>query len=121
MNESFLDLIGATRTQTGQLRLTVTDQLLNANGVMHGGVSATLLDTVAGFGARPNLPAGAMMSTIQLSVTFVAPVNVGDVIVATSDVLHVSVRHVLATATLVRESDGAVLAHGDASYAVKTP
>ncbi len=121
MKEGFLDLIGATRTASGQLRLTVTEQLLNAHGTLHGGVSATLVDTAAGFGARSSLPAGSILSTIQLSVMYVAPARVGDVIVTTSETLHVSVRHALATATLVRESDGAVLAHGDASFAVKPP
>ncbi|MFY1634204.1 PaaI family thioesterase [Solwaraspora sp. WMMB335] len=54
-------------------------RLCTAGGVMHGGTLVALADSVAGVCAYLNLPTGAVTSTIELTVNFLAAVRRGTV------------------------------------------
>ena len=114
----FSELLGIEVDSKGTVRVAVTTDLLNRKGTVQGGVFATLLDSAMGMAARKNLSSAYSMSTIQLSVTFVEPGWQGDQLVAYANILRQSERHAMATAKVVRESDGAVLAHGTGSFAI---
>lgn len=60
------------------LKLPVKDHLMNANGVMHGGVLTTILDTVSGITIR-STKKDIRVATISLTTQFIAPVKGGTI------------------------------------------
>lgn len=67
-------------SETGALgRLTLADDLLNSNGIVHGGIYCTLLDFacgIAGCYAPPGAPAKACV-TLSLTTNFIASASTG--------------------------------------------
>ena len=49
----------------------------NPIGIVHGGLAATLLDSVMGCAVHSTLPAGRLYSTLEVKVNFVRPITVG--------------------------------------------
>lgn len=76
--------IEAVELGTGRavLRMTVTADMLNGHGDMHGGYVFLLADSAFGFACNsygpPTVAAGA-------DITFVAPAGLGDVLTATAE------------------------------------
>ena len=60
-------------------RLTVRDDMVNGFGVTHGGVTFSLADSAFAFACNTH---GAVTVSIENSVTYPAPVHVGDVLTA---------------------------------------
>ena len=50
-------------------------QLLNASGVLHGGVTATLADVAVGQALARHLAPGRMSTTVELKVNYLRPVT----------------------------------------------
>ncbi|MCM2358087.1 MAG: PaaI family thioesterase [Geobacteraceae bacterium] len=98
------------------MEVTVADKHCNYFGGAHGGLLATLVDTVCFF-PRPLLPSGRLVTTTNLNVTYVRPAQVGDRLVARSELLHLGRRSASLT---VRVSDGAgrLMAHGSVTLMV---
>lgn len=65
--------------------LVVDDRHLNRQGILHGGITATLLDNALGATASLSVdPTGmARFSTLSLTVDFIAPGRAGDHLCAT--------------------------------------
>ncbi|MDH3730346.1 MAG: PaaI family thioesterase [Acidimicrobiia bacterium] len=55
--------------------LTPGEQHYNPIGVVHGGITATLLDTVMGVAVHSTLPKGFGYTTLEVKVNFVRPVT----------------------------------------------
>jgi uncharacterized protein (TIGR00369 family) len=69
--------------------LTVTRNLTNRNGVMHGGAVMAFADNLGGTGATANLPAsGGSTATIESKTNFFAGIPEGDVAKAECTPLH---------------------------------
>ncbi|MGY2046840.1 PaaI family thioesterase [Methylobacterium sp. JK268] len=81
----FMDLVGPVWQRDGEggilYGLLVAEKHRNRNGVAHGGVMATLLDMALGRTAS-EAQGGRRQATIGLDVQFLAPVRVGDFLVA---------------------------------------
>lgn len=81
----FMDLIGPVwqrHTDESTLYgLLVAEKHRNRNGVAHGGVMATLLDMALGR-TSSDAQGGRKQATINLDVQFLAPVQVGEFLVA---------------------------------------
>src|SRR5436309_5870150 len=61
----------------------------NPIGMVHGGVTATLLDTVMGCALHSTLPQGVGYSTLDISVRYLRPVTVATrTVVATGTLVH---------------------------------
>ncbi len=60
-------------------RLTVRDDMVNGFGVTHGGVTFSLADSAFAFACNTH---GTVTVSIENSVTYPAPVHVGDVLTA---------------------------------------
>lgn len=105
------------------MEVTVDQRHLNYFGGAHGGLIATLVDTVSFF-PRPLLPSGTPCTTTNLNVTYLRPAAVGDVLTARSELLHLGrrmanvvitvknqkdkiVAHAIATLMLTEKKDGA--------------
>ena len=91
----------------------------NPLGTVHGGVIATLLDTVMGCALHSVLPQGVGYTTSDISVRYVRPVTLDTGrVVATGTMLHKGRRTATAEARLVDEATGRLLAHSTSTLQV---
>ena len=60
-------------------RLTVRDEMVNGFGVTHGGIAFSLADSAFAFACNTH---GAVTVSIENSITYPAPIAVGDVLTA---------------------------------------
>lgn len=91
------------------LTATVTEALLNRNGVLHGGAILGMADAAGGQVASANLAPGLATTTIESKCNFLRPVRLGDVATVTAVPLHVG-RTTMLIQTTVTRSDGKVAA-----------
>ena len=102
--------------------MTPTDDHYNGLGMVHGGISATLLDTAIGCSVQTRLPAGTGYTTLDLSVRYLRPVTTDTGrIVATAHVVHLGRRTATAEATLTQQATGRLLATATSSLLVVQP
>jgi uncharacterized protein (TIGR00369 family) len=88
-----------------------TLQLYNPIGMVHGGVSATLLDTVMGCAVHTLLPTGVGYSTLDISVRYLRPITVETgTVLATGTVVHHGRRTATAEGRIVAANTGQLLA-----------
>ena len=85
---SFLERLGVTRTPDGRLVLEVRDGHLRTLGIAHGGVIATLLDSVMGMEAGQASPPDHYVVTAQLNVHYIRPAFDGETLIASSRLRH---------------------------------
>jgi len=116
----FLRTLGVSLTEIGErhavMRVRVDARHENYFGGVHGGLIATLVDTVCFF-PRPLLPSGRAVTTASLSVSYVRAPELGDVLTARSELLHLGRRTASLTAR-VEDAAGRLLAHGSATLLV---
>lgn len=98
------------------MEVTVRAKHRNYFGGTHGGLVATLVDTVCFF-PRPLLPSGRLVTTTHLGVTYLKATVPGDHLVARSEILHLGKRMVSLRVT-VHDQDQRLVAHGDAVLTV---
>jgi uncharacterized protein (TIGR00369 family) len=75
----------------GQVRcaLEPDESHYNPNGSVHGGIIATVLDTVMGCAVHSRLPAGRGYTTLEIKVNYVRAVTVSaGILQATGNLLH---------------------------------
>ncbi len=88
----------------------VSEMHKNYLGGVHGGLIATLIDTVSFF-PKPLLPSGTHCTTINLNVNYVRSALIGEKLTARSELTYLGRR----TATLnvyVHNSNNKLVAHG---------
>jgi uncharacterized protein (TIGR00369 family) len=73
-------------------RMTIDERHLHSGKFMHGGVWATLGDTVAGWGTRENLDEGDVFSSSDLKVNVIGAGRAGMTLDAEATPLHVGSR-----------------------------
>jgi uncharacterized protein (TIGR00369 family) len=108
----------------GRVSLAMTPQEKHYNpiGMVHGGVTATLLDTVMACALHTVLPQGAAYSTLDISVRYLRPVNLQTgPVVATGTLVHNGRRTATAEATLVDTTMGRLLATATSTLLVVQP
>ena len=93
--------------------LATRDDMTNPMGTVHGGVAATLLDTVMGCAVHTTLPAGVGYTTSDLQVRYIRAMgdHTGRVL-AEGKVLHSGKRTATAEGRLFVQADGHLIAHG---------
>ena len=69
--------IGEIRRGEATIHLEVRDELRQNNGVAHGGVVATLVDTAAAFAILTLLEPGQTTTTVDLTVHYMRPLLKG--------------------------------------------
>ncbi len=102
------------RDGTVYMEFVIEDIHLRHGGVAHGGVFATVLDTVTGYAGYIVGPPNHEVLTIQLNVNMTATARLGDRVIATARVLH-SGRRTAVTQGELRREDGKLLATGSAT------
>jgi acyl-CoA thioesterase len=98
------------------MEVTVSDIHRNYFGGAHGGLLATLADTVSFF-PRPLLPSGRACTTTNLNVTYVRPAALGDVLTARSELLHLG-RRTASVRIEITNQHGKLVTHGTASLMI---
>src|SRR5829696_7557344 len=73
----FAKLIGmrlvSQKTDEAQISIEMRDDLRQPSGLLHGGVTATLIDTAMAFAVRTRLPMDEATATIDLTVHYLRP------------------------------------------------
>jgi len=120
------DLLGFTISEVGHGRVTVElepqAKHYNPIGMVHGGVTATLLDTVMGCALHSTLPQGVGYSTVDISVRYLRPITVRTgAVVAVGTVVHQGRRTATAEARLMDKSMGQLLATATSTLLLVRP
>ena len=88
--QTFMNFIGfqVTNIAEGEIegQLTLQEVHKQQKGFVHGGLTATLADIVAGFAAVSLVPKGHHVVTVELKVTYLNP-GVGEILLAKGWVL----------------------------------
>lgn len=117
---NFLD-VEITSLSVGKATLTlpISENLLNTYGTCHGGVLSALADMVMGIATRT---LKIKVVTIELSLNYLQPVQPGDTLIATANVVHQGRSLIVAEAeikcqdVLVAKGKGTFFVIGPDSY-----
>lgn len=115
-----LRTLGISLVEIGErhavMRVEVGPQHGNYFGGVHGGLIATLVDTVAFF-PRPLLPSGRAVTTSSLNVSYLRAPRLGDVLTSRAELLHLG-RRTASLTVRVEDQHAALVAHGSATLVV---
>jgi len=100
------------------LELKVSRKNLHAFNRVHGGVIASLIDSAIGFAAHKTISSNVGANTCQLSINYIRPVEIGEVIRARSDLIHCGMTTIFGICK-VENSKGENIAYGTATMIVK--
>jgi len=98
-----------------RLRMVVDERHLRTLDMLHGGVTATLLDTALGFAVMTLAANGFHAVTVQLNVNFTRPVMKGALLEAVGRVLHGGSKTAVASGE-VRNADGDLIATATGTF-----
>lgn len=83
MKNPFAELVGFTlrngRRGSGTAALDVRPELLNPNGVVHGGALFAMTDTAMGAALHTTLAPGEFCATVEIKIHFLQPVSKGTI------------------------------------------
>lgn len=87
-SETFSNLIGLEFTDRGEGwsrgEVTVSDELTNPNGVLHGGTTYTMADTGMAVALQSELEPEERCATIEIKISYLEPVTEGTVVCETT-------------------------------------
>jgi uncharacterized protein (TIGR00369 family) len=109
--------IRATDASKGSatFEMQVDEKHLRTLGLMHGGVTTTLLDTAMGFAAVTTAPEGFYVVTVQLNANFIRPVWESEKLIATGEVQHSGKQTAVARGE-IRTSENVLVASGMGTF-----
>lgn len=94
------------------MSLPTQPDFANPLGTVHGGIAATLLDSVMGCAVHTTLPAGVSYTTLELKVNYIRAARTDGVrLTATGTTIHVGGRTATAEGRVV-DDEGRLIAHG---------
>jgi len=118
-----LQTLGIRLTDVGDdyavMEVIVDERHSNYFGGVHGGLLATLVDTVAFF-PKPLLPSGRMVTTANLTANYLKGPQLGDRLIARSQIEHLGRRTVSLTVRVTGSGDK-LLVHGSVTLIVLKP
>ncbi|WP_210363698.1 PaaI family thioesterase [Bacillus sp. REN3] len=119
-NSTYIDgLMHMERTVTPtecEIKIPNTNILDNTLGIVHGGFTATMLDTAMGTLANRLLPEGYAAVTSQMNIHYLAP-GIGDWLNCKANLVHKG-RSTLVLEAEAFRSDGKKIAHSSGSFFV---
>ena len=86
----------------------------NSLDIVHGGVTATLLDTTMGTVVNAILPEGYVAVTNQLNIHYIAP-GIGDTLHCKAEIIHHGSKTMIIEGETYR-SDGKKIAHATGTF-----
>ena len=116
----FWDYIGMTEEMIeegkAELRLNVTQNLLQRRGVVHGGVISSLVDGAVGSAIRSVLSEEQLSATVELNVNYLRPAK-GEYLMAKSKLSHLGKTIAVGQAEIF-DPQGTRVAMGKATYMI---
>jgi uncharacterized protein (TIGR00369 family) len=100
--------------KTCEITVPLNDVWNNSLGIVHGGITATLLDTVMGTVINAILPEGFGAVTSQLNIHYIAP-GIGETLTCKAEIIHQGSK----TAVVSGEAftaDGKKIAHATGTF-----
>lgn len=97
-----------------KIAIEMRDDLRQPSGVLHGGVTATLIDTAMAFAVRTHLPIDASTATIDLTVHYLRP-HLSGKFICTANVVRAGKRIFTVSADVHNEA-GKLIATGISTY-----
>ena len=117
-NLPFAKLIGMRlvdlKLDEAVISVEIRDDLRQPSGVLHGGVTATLIDTAMAFAVRTRLEPATATATIDLTVHYLRPHFSGKAI-CTAKTLRAGKR-IFTVSAEVKNEDGKLIATGLSTY-----
>jgi len=117
-NLPFAKLIGMRlvdlNPDEAKISIEIRDDLRQPSGVLHGGVTATLIDTAMAFAVRTRLPIDEATATIDLTVHYLRPHLEGRVI-CTAKLVRAGKR-IFTVSAEVHNDGGKLIATGLSTY-----
>ncbi len=109
----FLSLLGIEDVEIARgrasFRLRVEEKHLRSLGILHGGVTAALLDTALGVAGASHAPPDHHAVTMQLNIHFTRIARAGAELLATGEALHAGKTTAVCRGE-VRTADGELIA-----------
>lgn len=102
------------RLDEAAISINMRDDLRQPSGVLHGGVTATLIDTTMAFAVRTRLPMTEATATIDLSVHYLRP-HLNGTLTCTAKIVRAGRRIFTVSADVVNEH-GKHIATGLSTY-----
>ena len=96
------------------IKIEMRDDLRQPNGMLHGGVTATLIDTAMAFAVRTRLGKDAATATVDLTVHYLRP-HLEGTIICTARVVRIGKR-IMTVSADVDNSDGKHIATAVSTY-----
>ncbi len=96
------------------IAIDMRDELRQPHGVLHGGVTATLIDTAMAFAVIPGLGEGERTSTVDLTVHYLRP-HLEGTFTCTAKVVRAGRRILTLTADVVND-EGKLIATAISTY-----
>ena len=97
-----------------QISIDMRDDLRQPSGVLHGGVTATLIDTAMAFAVRTRLGIDEATATIDLTIHYLRP-HITGVFTCTAKVVRAGTR-IFPVSAAVHGDDGKLIATGLSTY-----
>jgi uncharacterized protein (TIGR00369 family) len=103
-----------TEVQNGRVVITAEpdDALLNPAGTVHGGFSATLLDSCMGLAVLSTLEKGIGQTTLEFKISLARPITPETGLITAEGVVLSRGRRVGTAEGRITDSQGRLLAHG---------
>jgi acyl-CoA thioesterase len=102
------------RPNEAVVKLEMRDDLRQPSGVLHGGVTATIIDTAMAFAVRTHIADHEFTATIDLTVHYLRPHTEGP-ITCTATIVRAGKR-IFTVSADVENSDGKIIATGLSTY-----
>ncbi|TCN25739.1 PaaI family thioesterase [Mesobacillus foraminis] len=109
-----LGMEGNLEGDTFELTLPLTSLVNNHLGILHGGITATVIDSAMGILANKMLPKGTAAVTTQLNIHYIAP-GTGRCLNCSARVVHRGTKTMVMEAD-IRRDDGTKIAHATGSF-----
>ncbi len=114
----FIQLIGMEfvdlKDGEATIKLKMRDELRQPHGLLHGGATASVIDTAMAFAVATKLAEGEKASTVDLTVHYLRPVMTGE-IVCTAEVVRGG-RRLLTVSAEVLNNEGKLIATALSTY-----
>jgi uncharacterized protein (TIGR00369 family) len=104
-----------------EIALTIEPKHMRSLGMLHGGVTASLIDSAAGHAAHSVAPEGHLTLTIQLNINYLRPAKLGDRLTAFAVAIHSGKRTaVVRVDALDQDRNNIAVATATMMYAAKS-
>lgn len=96
------------------IKIDMRDELRQPSGILHGGATATLIDTAMAFAVRTRLPMDAATATIDLTVHYLRP-HVSGTFTCTARIVRAGKR-IFTVSADVENAEGKLIATAISTY-----